>query len=60
MAVVRLAMADASVARIAAVTGHSLKDVEAIRDAHYLGRNISRRLPAAVGASDSVTIVTKL
>jgi hypothetical protein len=25
---------------IAAVTGHSLKDVEAILDAHYLGRGI--------------------
>jgi integrase len=26
--------------QIAAVTGHSLKDVEAILDAHYLGRDI--------------------
>lgn len=30
----------ASVPQIAAVTGHSLKDVEAILDAHYLGRDI--------------------
>jgi hypothetical protein len=32
--VVRLAIAGASVPQIAAVTGHSLKDVEAILDAH--------------------------
>jgi integrase len=39
-AVVRLAIAGASVPQIAAVTGHSLKDVEAILDAHYRGRDI--------------------
>lgn len=39
-AVVRLAIAGASVPQIAAVTGHSLKDVEAILDTHYLGRDI--------------------
>src|SRR3954447_9054422 len=39
-AVVRLAIAGASGPQIAAVTGHSLKDVEAILDAHYLGRDI--------------------
>jgi integrase len=39
-AVVRLAVAGATVPQIAAVTGHSLKDVEAILDAHYLGRDI--------------------
>ncbi|WP_246666852.1 hypothetical protein [Bradyrhizobium guangdongense] len=39
-AVVRLAIAGASVPQIAAVTGHSLKDVEAILDAHYLDRDI--------------------
>ncbi|UPK31073.1 tyrosine-type recombinase/integrase [Bradyrhizobium sp. 195] len=39
-AVVRLAIAGASVPQIAPVTGHSLKDVEAILDAHYLGRDI--------------------
>jgi hypothetical protein len=37
---VRLAIAGASVPQIASVTGHSLKDVEAILDAHYLGRDI--------------------
>lgn len=39
-AVVRLAIAGATVPQIAAVTGHSLKDVETILDAHYLGRDI--------------------
>jgi hypothetical protein len=37
---VRLAIAGASVPQIAAATGHSLKEVEAILDAHYLGRDI--------------------
>jgi len=37
---VRLAIAGATVPQIAAVTGHSLKDVENILDAHYLGRDI--------------------
>lgn len=39
-AVVRLAIAGATVPQIAAVTGHSLKDVEAILDTRYLGRDI--------------------
>jgi integrase len=39
-AVGRLAIGGASVPQIAAVTGHALKDVEAILDAHYLGRDI--------------------
>jgi integrase len=39
-AVVRLAIADATVPQIAIFTGHSLRDVEAILDAHYLGRDI--------------------
>jgi integrase len=38
-AVVRLALADATVPQIATFTGHSLHDVEAILDAHYLGRD---------------------
>ena len=46
-AVVRLAIAGASVPQIAAVTGHSLKDVETILDAYYLGRDI-RLAEAAV------------
>jgi integrase len=39
-AVVRLAIAGATVPQIATFTGHSLKDVEAILDGHYLGRDI--------------------
>ncbi len=39
-AVVRLALAGATVPQIATLTGHSLKDVEAILDAHYLGRDV--------------------
>jgi len=38
--VVRLALADATVRQIATFTGHSLRDVEAILDAHYLGRDV--------------------
>jgi hypothetical protein len=38
--VVRLAVAEATVPQIASFTGHSLKDVEAILDAHYLGGDI--------------------
>ena len=40
-AVVRLALAEATVPQIATFTGHSLRDVEAILDAHYLGRDIA-------------------
>jgi integrase len=36
-AVTRLALAGCTVPQIAAITGHSLKDVEQILDAHYLG-----------------------
>mgnify|MGYP002651770924 FL=1 len=39
-AVVRLALADATVPQIATFTGHSLKGVEPILDAHYLGRDV--------------------
>jgi integrase len=39
-AVVRLAVVGASVPQIATFTGHSLRDVEAILDAHYLGRDV--------------------
>jgi len=38
--VVRLALAGATVPEIATFTSHSLKDVEAILDAHYLGRDV--------------------
>jgi len=36
-AVTRLALAGCTVPQIAAITGHALKDVEAILDTHYLG-----------------------
>ena len=39
-AVTRLALAGCSVSEIATITGHSLADVEAILDAHYLGRTV--------------------
>ncbi len=39
-AVTRLALAGCSVPQIAAITGHSLKDVEQILDAHYLGGGV--------------------
>lgn len=38
-AVTRLALAGGSVPEISAVTGHSLRDVDAILDAHYLHRD---------------------
>jgi hypothetical protein len=37
---VRRAIAGATVPQIATFTGHSLRHVEAILDAHYLGRDI--------------------
>jgi len=39
-AVTRLALSGCSTAQIASITGHSLKDVEQILDAHYLGGKI--------------------
>lgn len=36
-AVTRLALADCTIPQIAAITGHSLKDVQQILNAHYLG-----------------------
>jgi hypothetical protein len=41
-AVVRVALVDATVPQIAMFTGHSLRDVEAVLDAHYLGRDVKR------------------
>ena len=38
-AVTRLASAGATVPEIATFTGHSLKDVQAILDAHYMHRD---------------------
>lgn len=39
-AVTRLALAGCTVPQIAAITGHSLKDVEEILDTHYLGGKV--------------------
>jgi integrase len=39
-AVMRLALSGRPVPQIAAVTGHSLRDVEAILDGHYLSGDI--------------------
>ena len=39
-AVGRVALAEATGPQIATFTGHSLRDVEAILDAHYLGRDV--------------------
>lgn len=39
-AVTRLALAGCSVSQIGSITGHSLKDVEAILDTHYLGGRV--------------------
>lgn len=55
-AVTRLALAGCTVPEISAITGHSLKDVEAILQAHYLGGRIQlaeqaiEKLDAAYGA----------
>jgi hypothetical protein len=38
-AVTRLAIAGCSEAEIAAITGHSLRDVHSILDGHYLARD---------------------
>jgi hypothetical protein len=37
IAVTRLALSDCTVPQIAAITGHSLRDVQEILDTHYLG-----------------------
>ena len=44
--VTRLAMAGCSIPQIASVTGHSLKQVHAILDAHYLKREESMAVDA--------------
>ena len=50
---VRLALAEATVPQMASFTGHSLKDVEAILDAHYLGRDVQ---PAEVTVLKNKTL----
>lgn len=55
-AVTRLALAGCTVPEIAAITGHAMKDVEKILEAHYLGGRIQlaesaiEKLDAAYGA----------
>ncbi|CUU16246.1 Integrase CDS [Bradyrhizobium sp.] len=57
-AVIRLALAGSTVPEIATFTGHSLKDVEAILDKHYLGRDVrlaesaARKLEAMFAIGD--------
>jgi integrase len=55
-AVVRLALAEATVLQIATVTGHSRKDVEAILDAHNLGRDVRLTDAAVLKARENKTI----
>jgi hypothetical protein len=59
-AVVRLALAEATVPQIATFTGHSLKDVEAILDAHYLGRDIQLAEAAALKLEQRKNCKTRL
>jgi integrase len=40
-AITRLALASCTVPEIATITGHSLRDVEAILDGHYLSRDVA-------------------
>lgn len=40
-AVTRLALAECTEAEIATITGHSLRDVRSILDAHYLHRDLA-------------------
>jgi integrase len=47
-AVMRLALAEATAPQIAAFTGHSLKDVEAILRARCLGRDVQLAEAAAL------------
>ena len=55
-AVVRLALAEATVPQIATFTGHSLKDIEAILDAHYLGRDVQLAEAAVLKLEQRTTV----
>ncbi len=55
-AITRMALAGCTVPEIAAVTGHSLKDVEAILDMHYLGG----RAELAASAMRKMAVSTRL
>lgn len=58
-AVTRLALAGCSEAEIATFTGHSLRDVAAILDSHYLSRD-SRLAEAALGKREAHEARTKI
>ena len=59
-AVTRLALAGCTTAQIAAITGHSLRDVESILEAHYLGGAVElaeqaiMKLEAAYGSGTEI------
>jgi integrase len=59
-AVTRLAEAGATVPEIASITGHSLADVEAILDAHYLGRTTTLAASGMAKLEKSVKPAVKL
>ena len=59
-AVVRPALAEATVPQIATFAGHSLKDVEAIRDAHHLGRDIQLAEAAVLKLEKSTKLQNEL
>ena len=48
-AVTRLALSNCSVPEIASITGHSMKTVQEILDAHYLGGRVELELSPKVG-----------
>ena len=54
-----MALAEATVPQIATSTGHSLKDVEAILDAHYLGRDIQLAEAAVLKLEKRTKIVNR-
>jgi len=58
-AITRLAEAGCTVPEIAAITGHSLGDVEAILDAHYLGRTTVLAMSGMAKLEDSVKPAVK-
>jgi hypothetical protein len=53
--VVRLALAKAMVPQIATVTGHGLKDFEAIPDAHNLGCDVPLPRPYYVESNETLS-----
>lgn len=59
MAVTRLALSNRSVPEIASITGHSMKTVQEILDAHYLGGRVElaesaiKKLTAVYGGAEA-------